>query len=84
MDGSGSLMEPSLLPRPVLPAVKFVSEGRRVFFYQLIAAFRGWLTDRNLDGKSIFFGDYSMISDDGMSVMSKIADVNVRYCMAGG
>ena len=59
---------------PVLPAVKFSTDGRRVFFNQLIAAFRGWQTNRALDRKSICFGDDSIISDDDMTVVSEIAD----------
>jgi hypothetical protein len=42
---------------PVLPAVRTLEDGRRVFFNQLIAAFQGWQDKRNVAQKSICFGD---------------------------
>lgn len=42
---------------PVLPAVHTLPDGRRVFFNQLIAAFRGWKDSRNDPSKAITFGD---------------------------
>jgi len=44
---------------PVLPAVRTLDDGRRVFFNQLIAAYRGWKDARNQAEKSICFGDDS-------------------------
>lgn len=42
---------------PVLPAVRTLADGRRTFFNQLIAAFRGWSDSRNTAHKSVRFGD---------------------------
>jgi hypothetical protein len=42
---------------PVLPAVYEVSPGRKTFFNQLIAAFKGWKDERNDPTKAIRFGD---------------------------
>ena len=59
---------------PVLPAVKTLQDKRKVFFNQLIAAFRGWQDARNNSGKSICYGDDSPISNDDMAVVIKLAD----------
>ncbi|MEL6485979.1 MAG: TauD/TfdA family dioxygenase, partial [Pseudomonadota bacterium] len=39
-----------------LPAVRTMANGRKTFFNQLIAAFRGWSDSRNSADKSITFG----------------------------
>lgn len=39
-----------------LPAVRDLGDGRRSFFNQLIAAFRGWADSRNDPNKAITFG----------------------------
>ena len=59
---------------PVLPAIKVLTDGRKVFFNQLIAAYRGWKHSTAVAGKSICFGDESIISDDDMIIVSRIAD----------
>ena len=59
---------------PVLPAIKVLTDGRKVFFNQLIAAYRGWEHSTTDAGKSICFGDDSIISDDDMTIVSRIAD----------
>ena len=59
---------------PVLAAVKMLQDGRKVFFNQLIAAFRGWQDARNNSEKSICYGDDSPISNDDMAVVIKLAD----------
>ena len=59
---------------PVLPAVKMLHDGRKVFFNQLIAAFRGWQDARNNSEKSICYGDDSPIRNDDMAVVIKLAD----------
>ncbi len=59
---------------PILPAVRITTDGRKVFFNQLIAAFRGWQDARNVGEKSICFGDRSPISNDDMAVVIRIAD----------
>jgi alpha-ketoglutarate-dependent taurine dioxygenase len=59
---------------PTLPAVKTLGDGRRVFFNQLIAAFRGWKDSRNASEKSVRFGDDSEISADAMAVAIELGD----------
>lgn len=55
---------------PVMPAIRTLVDGRRVFFNQLIAAFRGW-KER---GKSIRFGDDSPIPAESMETTCRLAD----------
>ena len=59
---------------PVLPAVKQLDDGRKVFFNQLIAAFRGWQDARNSAEKSICYGDNSTIDNEHMAVVIRLAD----------
>lgn len=59
---------------PVLPAVRQLSDGRSVFFNQLIAAFRGWKDARNSGEKSISFGDGTAIQHADMAVAIELAD----------
>lgn len=59
---------------PVLDAVKSLGDGRKVFFNQLIAAFRGWKDARNDPGKSITFGDQSQIDPDDMAEIIELSD----------
>lgn len=59
---------------PALPAVRVLGDGRKVFFNQLIAAFRGWKDARNSTEKSICFGDGSPINPDDMAVAIALAD----------
>ena len=58
----------------VLPAVRTLSDGRQVFFNQLIAAYRGWQDSRNEASKSICFGDGSEISAASMELAIAISD----------
>ena len=58
----------------VLPAVKTLDDKRRVFFNQLIAAYRGWKDKRNASRKNIFFGDGSAIPIKDMNIVIKLAD----------
>ena len=59
---------------PVLPAIRVLRDGRRVFFNQLIAAFRGWQDARNEARKSIRFGDESEIPTEAMQTAIDLAD----------
>ena len=52
---------------PVLPAIRELPDGRKTFFNQLIAAFRGWSDERNEADKSVVFGDGSPITQDDMA-----------------
>ena len=60
---------------PVLPAIRRLSDGRKVFFNQLIAAFRGWQDARNNSEKSICFGDNSLISNDDMTKVIRLSNL---------
>ncbi len=55
---------------PALPAVRTLVDGRKVFFNQLIAAFRGWKDA----SKSVTFGDDSPIPLDSMNLAIELAD----------
>lgn len=57
----------------ILPAVRLLNDGRRVFFNQLIAAYRGWQDKRNNPRKSISFGDGSEISEIDMAQVISLA-----------
>jgi len=59
---------------PVLDAVRLLPDGRKVFFNQLIAAFRGWKDARNDPSKSVTFGDGSPIDLAVMQDAIQIAD----------
>ena len=59
---------------PPLPAVRTLVDGRRVFFNQLIAAFRGWDDVRNDRRKSIRFGDDSEIPAESMQIAIDLGD----------
>jgi hypothetical protein len=59
---------------PVLPAVREVSPGRKTFFNQLIAAFRGWKDSRNDPAKAIRFGDGMPLDREAVQVAIRLAD----------
>lgn len=59
---------------PVLPAVREGSNGRKVFFNQLIAAFQGWKDSRNDPSKAIRFGDGSPLDPNAVQVASDLAN----------
>jgi alpha-ketoglutarate-dependent taurine dioxygenase len=68
--GDGSLRATT----PALPAVRSLLDGRRVFFNQLIAAFRGWKDARNDPRNAICFGDDSAIPIGSMQTAIELAD----------
>jgi hypothetical protein len=59
---------------PVLPAVYDLPDGRRSFFNQLIAAFRGWKDARNDPAKAITFGDGTPLDRDATMTACALAD----------
>lgn len=59
---------------PKLDAVRTLGDGRKVFFNQLIAAFRGWSDKRNEASKSITFGDGTPITPNDMASAIQISD----------
>lgn len=59
---------------PALPAIRQLGGGRRSFFNQLIAAFRGWSDSRNDPNKAITFGNGEAITAEDMTPAIAIAD----------
>lgn len=59
---------------PELPAVREISPGRKVFFNQLIAAFRGWKDSRNDPSKSITFGDGTPLDREEVLQVADLAE----------
>ena len=59
---------------PVLPAVREISPGRKVFFNQLIAAFRGWKDERNDPSQAIQFGDGQSLDRQHVLRVAEMAD----------
>ena len=59
---------------PVLPAVRELRSGRKAFFNQLIAAFKGWKDTRNDPAKSITFGDGSPLDAGAASRATELAE----------
>ncbi len=59
---------------PVLPAIRTAPSGRKVFFNQLIAAFKGWKDTRNDPAKAITHGDGTPLDPAGVQAAVKIAD----------
>ena len=51
-----------------------IGDGRKVFFNQLIAAYRGWKDSRNQGSKKIQFGDGSEISEELMDTVCELAE----------
>lgn len=59
---------------PVLPAVRELPDGRRTFYNQLIAAYRGWKDTRNDPSQAIIFGDGGTLDRDAVMTACAIAD----------
>ncbi|HWB11279.1 MAG TPA: TauD/TfdA family dioxygenase [Pirellulales bacterium] len=59
---------------PVLPATHELADGRRSFFNQLIAAYRGWKDARNDPSKSITCGDGTPLDAAGARTAAELAD----------
>ena len=59
---------------PTLPAIRRLPDGRRVFFNQLIAAFKGWQDARNQANKSVCYGDGRALSDEEMKSVCAISE----------
>jgi len=59
---------------PVLRAVYDLPDGRRSFFNQLIAAYRGWKDVRNDPAQAVTFGDGSPLDGDAVTAACEIAD----------
>ena len=59
---------------PTLPAVRELGNGKRSFFNQLIAAFKGWKDSRNDPSKSITHGDGSPLDPSEIERVCELAD----------
>ena len=59
---------------PTLPAVRELGGGKRSFFNQLIAAFKGWKDSRNDPSKSITHGDGSALDTSEIERVCEMAD----------
>ncbi|MCA8998457.1 MAG: TauD/TfdA family dioxygenase [Planctomycetaceae bacterium] len=59
---------------PVLPAVRELPDGRKVFFNQLIAAYKGWKDTRNDPSKAITHGDGTILDRDAVLRAADIAE----------
>lgn len=59
---------------PVLPAVRDLGNGRKSFFNQLIAAYKGWKDQRNDPSKSIRHGDGSVLDQDAVLKCAELAE----------
>jgi hypothetical protein len=59
---------------PPLPAVVEMADGRKVFFNQLIAAFRGWKDERNDPSGAIRHGDGTALDADAVRRAAELAD----------
>ncbi|MEL6541762.1 MAG: TauD/TfdA family dioxygenase [Pseudomonadota bacterium] len=63
-----------------LPAIRTLADGRKTFFNQLIAAFRGWSDSRNDPNKAITFGGGEAIMAEDMAPAIKAADELTALC----
>ncbi len=59
---------------PVLQAVRDLGDGRKSFFNQLIAAFKGWKDVRNDPAKAITFGDGSPLDPADANLAAELAE----------
>jgi hypothetical protein len=59
---------------PVLRGMYELRDGRRSFFNQLIAAYRGWKDARNDPSKSITLGDGSPLDRDAVAVAIRLSE----------
>jgi hypothetical protein len=59
---------------PVLGAVRELAAGRKAFFNQLIAAYRGWSDSRNDPSNAIRFGDGTPLDREAVGVAIELAD----------
>jgi hypothetical protein len=59
---------------PRLQAVRELSDGRKAFFNQLIAAFHGWKDTRNDPTKAVTFGDGTPLNPEDVDRVAQIAE----------
>ena len=61
---------------PVLPAVRVGSNGNKVFYNQVIAAYTGWNDKRNVSKKAVVYGDGSPMDDVAMTALNAWMEEN--------
>lgn len=59
---------------PVLPAVRVLPDGRKTFYNQLIAAFKGWKDTRNDPSKAITLGDGTPLDKEAVLKAADLAE----------
>jgi len=59
---------------PVLPAVRVLPDGRKTFYNQLIAAFKGWKDSRNDPSKAITLGDGTPLDKEAVLKAADLAE----------
>ena len=59
---------------PPLPGIKTLSPGRKSFFNQLIAAYKGWKDDRNDPSSAIRHGDGTKLNADAVADAIQLAE----------
>lgn len=64
-----------------LPAIRSVSDGRQVFFNQMIAAYKGWKGVKDNPSVGLCFGDDSDIPRDFLEKVCAIAESNAYDLM---
>ena len=57
-----------------MSAIRKLANGRKVFFNQLIAAYRGWKDSRNEGKNTILYGDGTNIPDAAMQVVFELSE----------
>ena len=58
----------------MLPAVKTCTNGNKVFFNQVIAAYTGWVDKRNELKNGVIFGDGTPLPDEVIMALAKYMD----------
>lgn len=59
-----------------LPAVRVSTNGRKVFFNQVIAAYTGWVDKRNQLGQAVTFSDGSTIPHEFIQKLEAFLNSN--------
>lgn len=69
----------------ILPAIRVSSNGNKVFFNQIIAAYTGWIDSRNNCKKAVVFGDDTPMPDDIlMDIAAYMKENQVAYRWSPG
>ncbi len=58
----------------VLPAVRTATNGKKVFYNQVVAAFTGWVDSRNKRGECVTYVDGSHLPEPAIASLVKFMD----------